>query len=125
MSFTYDLTTNIGKVRNLINDTTQIGALLTDEEITAILSLHSSDLFMAAHTCLMRIAASKALLAKKKSAGNYSEDLTAIARECREVAAVYKEMAQSMPADAVAEQFLTDFNYNEILNKKVLRNETE
>ena len=68
MSFTYVLGNNIGKVRNLIGDTVSASAILTDEEITAFLSLRSSDLYQTAATCLYRMAASKALEAKKKKA---------------------------------------------------------
>lgn len=125
MSFTYDLTTSIGKVRNLIGDTTQTGAIFTDEEITSILSIQGSDVLNAAALALTRIAASKALLSKKKSAGNYSEDLTQIAKDCLAVAKEFRDMALSTPADAVAEQILTDFNYNDILKNKALRDESD
>lgn len=125
MSFTYDTTTNVGKVRNLIDDKTQATAIFTDEEITAILGMCDNEVMAASGVCLLGIAASKARLAKKKQAGNYSEDLTAIARECRETAKTFMEMAQNVPADAVIEQFLTDFNYNEILRGKELREEDE
>jgi len=125
MSFTYDLSTNIGKIRNMINDTVEASAQLTDEEINSFLAIFSSDLFQTAAQCLLKIAASKAILAKRKSAGNYSEDLSAISRECREVAKMFKDMAREIPAEATAEQFLTDFAYNDVLLRKDLREETE
>ena len=124
MSFTYDLSNNIGKVRNLIGDSVSASAILTDEEITAFLSLRSSDLYQTAATCLYRIAASKALLAKKKSGGDYSEDLTAMAKELRESAKIFEELAVSLPAEAQAEIAVTDFNYGDIETRKALRDET-
>lgn len=123
--FTYDPTTNLGKVRNMIGDVTASSYLLEDADINAFLSMTSNDLYKAAALCLYRIAASKALLAKKKSAGNYSEDLSAIAREVREVAKIYDEMAQAVPADAQGEVVTTDFSYREIVINKVLRNEND
>ena len=125
MSFTYDTSNNIGKVRFLVGDTVDSGHLFEDGEITDILSLNSIDIYATAADFLMRLAASKSLLAKKKSAGGYSEDLSVIARECRETAKVYLERSSDIPAEAQAEMILTDFNYNQILRNKSLRRESE
>jgi len=125
MAFTYDPTTNLGKVRNMIGDVTATSYLLEDADINAFLSMTSNDLYKAAALCLYRIAASKALLAKKKTAGNYSEDLSMIAREVREVAKIYETMSQSIPAEAQAESITTDFSYREVVLGKVLRNEND
>lgn len=125
MSFTYDTTTNLGKVRNLIGDSVDSGHQLEDADINAFLSMTSNDLYKSASLCLYRISASKALLAKRKQAGNYSEDLTAIAREVREVAKLYQTMAESIPAEAQAEVITTDFSYREVLLNKVLRDEND
>lgn len=125
MAFTFDVSTNRGKVRFLIGDMSDSGHIFEDDVIDAALTMNSSDLYMAAATCLVSLAASKALLAKKKAAGNYSEDLTAIARECRDNAAVYQQRAISTPAEAQAEVILTDFNYREIEQGKALRGESD
>lgn len=124
MAFTYDTSTSLGKVRNMIGDATDTGHILEDADINSFITIADSDLYRAAALCLYRIAASKALLAKKKTAGNYSEDLTAIAKEVREAAKIYDDMSKSVPAEAQAEVFYTDFNYNEILKNKALRNES-
>jgi hypothetical protein len=124
-TFSYNVNTAIGKVRLLIGDTVVSTALLVDEEISAILTLASNDTYAAAALCLMRIAANKGLLAKKKSAGNYSEDLTYIAKEMRESAKMYQEMSNGVPAEAQAEVILTDFNYREIVVNKSLRGEDD
>lgn len=121
--FTYDLTTNLGKVRNMIGDATDTGHILEDADINAFITQTGSDLYAAAALCLYRIASSKALLAKKKSAGDYSEDLTAIAKEVRAVAAVYMEMSENIPAEAQAEGFVNDFSYRDVLVRKELRGE--
>jgi hypothetical protein len=124
-SFTYDPTTNLGKVRNMIGDSVDTGHVLDDADINGLLAVAGSDLYQAAGLCLYRIAASKALLAKKKSAGDYSEDLTAIAKEVRAVAAVYMEMSQNAPAEAQAESFFNDFSYRDVTVRKILRDENE
>lgn len=123
--FTLDASTNIGKVRYLVNDVVAASYVLSDTQINAFLSMHSNDLFLTAAQCMMAIASSRALLAKRKSAGNYTEDLTAIARECREAAALFKEQANEMPAEGVAEGFYTDFSYRQVLENKALRGEAD
>jgi hypothetical protein len=124
MAFTYDTSTNLGKVRNLIGDAVDTGHILEDADINAFITMTDSDLYKAASLCLYRISASKALLAKKKSAGDYSEDLTVIAKEVRAVAAVYAEMSENVPAEAQAESFKDDFSYRDVLLRKELRDET-
>ena len=124
MAFTYDTSTNLGKVRNLIGDAVDSGHILEDGDINSFITMTDTDLYRAAALCLFRIAASKALLAKKKSAGDYSEDLTAIAKEVRAVAAIYMEMSENIPAEAQAESFINDFSYNDVLVRKELRDET-
>ena len=80
MAFTYDLTTNLGKVRNMIGDATTPGHILEDADINAFITMTDSDLYKAASLCLYRIAASNSRLAKKKTAGDYSEDLRSISK---------------------------------------------
>ena len=125
MSFTYDPTTNRGKVRNMIGDVTSTDYILEDADVDSFLVMTSNDLYKAAALCLYRIAASKALLAKKKSAGNYSEDLSSISGQCLAVAKIYETMSQNVPAEAQAEVITTDFSYRDILINKVLRDEND
>lgn len=125
MAFTFDITTNLGKLRFLIGDMVDSGHVFEDSTLNGALSMESNDLYMAAADCLRSLAANKALVAKRKSAGNYSEDLTAIARECRETADDYEARAKSTPAEAQAEQIQNDINYNQILQGKAFRGETD
>lgn len=71
MAATYDLTTDIGKVRLLINDTDVSNAHFTDEEITAFLDINSS-INIAAALALESWAASLTESAEKESIGDYS-----------------------------------------------------
>lgn len=105
MSFNYDLSTNVGKVRLNIGDTSNspTTAIFTDEEISSVLTQVSNDINFASGRLLLIIANSKARLAKRKSAGKYSEDTTSIASELREQAKAWFEMANE-PYDATAEQ---------------------
>jgi hypothetical protein len=121
--FTFDVTTNLGKVRVLIGDMDAAEKVLGDTAINTLLTLQSNDIYTAAAHCLLAIAASKSLLAKKVTAGNYSEDASMVAKELRETAQKYLDIANSVPAEAQAEVFLTDFNYRDILLNQDLRGE--
>jgi len=125
MSFTFDLSTNVGKVRNLIGDTNASDFQLTDEEITSILGLKANDIFYSAAICLKRIAADKSLVAKRIKAGNYEEDPKQIVEGLLKVAANYEEEAKNVPADGDAEIFYTQFNYNTIVRQRALRDEDD
>lgn len=124
MSFTYNISDNIGKVRSLIGDVVSASALLSDEEISAFLSMKSNDYFGAAALACRRIASSKALIAKRRTAGNFSEDTTGIYKAYLDMAKEYESVSQSVPAEAQSEEILTDFNYNEILQQRILRGES-
>lgn len=123
MSYTYDLGTDVGKVRNLINDTTQSTAILSDEEISAILTQTGSDILQSAAMACRKISAKYALLAVSKSAGNYSENKSGISKAYLELAKDFEEQARNTPADASAEIIYTDFNYRQLVEDKVHRQE--
>lgn len=124
MTFSYSLSTNVGKVRNLIGDTVSETAVLSDEEIDSFISMYGGDLFTAAAGCLRRMAASKGLLAKRVTAGDYSEDTTQTYKAMLEVAERLEDMAKAIPADAQVEIIYNDFNYNNILMNKAYRGES-
>lgn len=64
MSFTYDLTTDLGKVRLLVNDVDQANAVFTDDEINAFLALESGNVKRAAAQGIDTIADNEALVLK-------------------------------------------------------------
>lgn len=125
MSYTYVLSTNVGKIRNLIGDNVEASALLTDEEITSLLSLRDSDIFLTAALALRRIAASKVLVARRRKAGNFDEDTKDLIKNYLEVAKQYEQMANEIPADAQVEIIYDNFSYNNIINNRAYRGETE
>lgn len=125
MSFTFVTTTNIGKVRTLINDTTEASAVLSDEEINVFLGLESNDIYRSAASALESIIINKQLLSKLIAAGDYKEDNRNVAEKLGKIADRYRKAANSIPADAYAEVAVTNFNYKEIEINKALRNETD
>jgi len=124
MSFTFDTTTNIGKVRTLINDTVVATSVLSDEEINVFLSLESNDIYGSAASALEAIIINKQLLSKLIAAGDYKEDNRNVADKLSAIAERYRKASISAPADAYAEVALTNFNYIDIEVNKILRNET-
>ena len=93
MPDTYDLTTNIGKVRLKIADTDITNPIFSDAEIQSFID-SARTLLEAAAGALYAIAADRARLATKKTAGNYTEDLTQLADNLRKTAKEYLELAR-------------------------------
>ncbi|KKM06370.1 hypothetical protein LCGC14_1744720 [marine sediment metagenome] len=129
-TFTYDITDNTGKLRLAISDidlTTTVGVrsdwtvLFTDEELGVFLSNASSDINLAAFYALNAIAASRALLAKSMSLGDYSIDLKSLADSLRAQAKVYYELSVNVPSGLAAEVAQTDFTARDIIYNKELR----
>lgn len=123
MSFTFNTSTNIGRVRALVQDTVEASAVLSDEEIQVYLDIASGDVLEAASMAAFAISAAKAATAKSISAGNYKEDFRDQAKWYQSLGKMLSDKAKSVPAEAQAEEILTDFNYNQILQSKSLRNE--
>ena len=126
MSFSYSLalTLNKDKVRNMVNDTVDSGHTLEDEEINSFLGIFSQDLNLSSAACLRKIATSKALLARRRKAGNYEEDLRDIVKGLLEVAKMFQALSVSTPYEATAQEVLTTFNYTELYKNKALRGES-
>lgn len=107
MSFTYNLSTNIGRVRLLTRDVDSTNVIMTDEEITEMLNQFDQEPKFTAAQCILTWANNYALLAKIKKAGGYEEDLSKIADILRENAESMMNMMNT-PYDTVAEQTFGD-----------------
>lgn len=64
MSFSYDLATDIGRVRLLVPDRVPDDAVFTDQEITALLDVEGSNVRRAAALALETIASDEAYVQK-------------------------------------------------------------
>lgn len=117
MTATYDLETNVGKLRLLLQDTDTDDVIFQDEELQVFLSQKGNDLYLAASTVMLALANDKARLAKRKRASKYEHDLTKLANECREQAKVFREEAENIPADDYAEMGITAFQRRDIMRK--------
>lgn len=122
MSFSYDLTTIQGQIRNLIGDTDASNYFLSDEEILNFYNTYLS-LFRAAAFSIRAIANKKLLTGKNVVAGNYREYTHEHIKMLREAADDFEKLDEATPADAQAEVIYTDFDLATLIRNKVLRNE--
>jgi len=90
MTVTYDITTNVGKVRLTIGDTDTTDNVFTDEELEYFLSVHSNSVNLASADALEAWAAKYATNADSEKIGDYSytsksvDKLTKLAGELRD-----------------------------------------
>ena len=109
MTATYDIATDIGKVRLLIGDTDVTPATdahFTDEEIQAFLTLYG-DVLMAASYLLESWAASLAGTLSSEHIGDYSYSNPVVTNKM-DLAKKYRNEANTQPASDIAEW---DFAY--------------
>ncbi len=106
MAFTYDATTDIGKVRLLITDTDSSSPIFQNEEIDAFLALNDG-VKRSAAAALDVIASNQALVLKVIRTLDLSTDGPSVARALREHASTLREEAEM--ADAGEEDGLFDY----------------
>lgn len=97
MSFTYDVSTDAGKVRLIITDTDSAYPLFQDEEVDAYLALKGGSILLAAASALDTIASSEALILKKIRLLDVTTDGPAVAKALRDHADKLRE--ESITAD--------------------------
>ena len=88
----YDVTSDEGRVRFLIDDT-QDPALFTAQEIGAVLDLNQGSVLRAAAQLILMIAGSEARLSKKITTQDLATDGPAVAAELRAQAAALRKQA--------------------------------
>jgi len=122
VGFTYDVTTDRGKVRMLITDVNAVDYCFEDDEIDAYLTLNSSNVYKAAAFALITIAANEALVSKRIKILDLTTDGPAVAEALRKLAKEYLEEAEE-DEDTFdwAEQVFDSFTYTEKINKEALR----
>lgn len=103
---TVDATTDIGMVRLLCTDLDETAPLLTDAQISGLLTLEAGNVRLAAAQALDTIASSEALVSKKIRTMDLQTDGPAVAKELRERAAGLRKQADSI--DATGEPFAFD-----------------
>lgn len=113
MAFTYEVSTDAGKVRMIITDTDASSPLFQDDEIEAYLALKGGSILLAAASALDTIASSEALILKKIRLLDVTTDGPAVAKALRDHANKLRE--ESLTDDGVgafdiAEWVVDDFS---------------
>ena len=125
MAFTYDLSTEAGKVRLLITDTDHDNEIFADNEIATFLSLTavdgSNDINLAAAMALETIAASEALVQKKIKLLDLTTDGPAVATSLRAAAKILRDQSENESYVDWTEINLNDFAASDIILNDALR----
>ena len=122
MTVTYDIGTDVGKVRLKIGDTDTDNAILSDEEIEYFLDVRDGNINLASADALEAIAASDSFLAKVQRIGSYTEDLKSLADSIRKTAMLLRDQEEETPVVGFAEIAQTDFTARQIVINEALRN---
>lgn len=128
MSFTYDVTTNVGLVRLLISDTDVNNLIFQDEEISAFLALpnNTDDPLRAAAQALDSIATNEAMVMKMIHLLDLHTNGPAVSAELRNHAAQLRQDALDGEAAEgglfdYAEMPVNMFTMRERMLKQMLR----
>ena len=121
MTFTYDPTTDRGRVRLIITDTDSTHEIFNDGEIDAFLDLSDQDIRLASAQALDTIASSEALVQKRITQMDLSTDGPAVARALRDHAETLRQQVNEGSAFDWAEMVVGSFSAREIARKAGLR----
>lgn len=130
MAFTYDPTTDRGRVRLLIDDrdtVTVANQFFQDNEVDAFLSLEGQNVWFAASSALLQMAASEVMVQKRITLLDLSTDGPGEAQALSALADRLRERGEQGAADEapfdIAEQVWTDFAGRERLLAQLQRGE--
>lgn len=122
MPYTYDLSTDIGKVRLLIPDNDNDVIIFQDEEISAFLSMEGDDVRLGTALALEAIASQQAYVLKVITILDITTDGAAVAESLMARAAKLREQAETdVAAFEIAEMVVDQFTWRERLYKEALR----
>jgi hypothetical protein len=126
LTWTYDLTTDVGRVRRTIPDRLQAEAIFTDEEIVSFVA-DEGDWRRATALALETIAVDEALVQKVQKTADFQTDGAATARALLSRATALRaqagdlELASDGGAFDIAEMVTGPFGYRERLYNEALR----
>lgn len=122
MSFTYDPTTDLGKVRMLIPDRVQADAIFTDEELDAYLEMNGDSVKYAAADALDTIASDQAMVLKVITLLDLRTDGPATAKSLMDRADKLRTQADADDEAADAEEGGL-FDYGEMVTNEFTKRE--
>jgi hypothetical protein len=126
MAFTYDLSTDVGRIRLLIPDTNWENAVFSDEELTAFLALESASVRRATALALETVAANETMTLKvvrlldvQTDGAKTGEALLGRATLLRQQAAA-DDAATGFAGFEIAEMVVDDFTWREQVAQSLL-----
>lgn len=128
VGFSYDLSTDVGKIRLAIFDTNPDSYIFEDAELSAFLSMEGSNVKRAAALALETIASNEAYVLKAIRLLDISTDGAKTAAALMQRAAALRQQADRDDAAAsggafdVAEWVVSDFAWRERILSQDLRN---
>lgn len=120
MAFTYDLSTDVGKVRLLITDTHEPDPIFQDDELTALLALEGGDVRLGSALALETIATNEVLILKTIKTLELETDGPAVARALYTRAKALRDQAEE---DSGTSFEIAELVYNDPTARERLRNE--
>lgn len=93
MAFTYDVSTDAGKVRMITADSRDDGHILEDDEVAAFLALNGGNVRLAAADALETIASNESLVQKAMKLLDVQTNGPAVAADLRKAAATQRALA--------------------------------
>lgn len=131
VTYTYNLGTDVGRVRLLIDDRDmssvstalpleQRSAIFTDEEVGQFLT-DKGTVYRAAAQALLTIAGNRSLLVQNRKVGRAELDYGGARNDLMKLAQTLIDMDNATPADGVAEIYRTDFGFRDVLTNAALR----
>ncbi len=121
MAFTYDTTTDRGRVRMLITDRDETNPIFQDAEIDAFLDMNDDSIRLAAASALETIATDQALVLKVLVTLDLETDGAKVADSLMKRAASLRAQEESVGAFDVAEMVVNNFSERERLYNEILR----
>jgi len=121
MAFTYDVTTNRGRVRLLIADTDATSYIFEDAEIDAFLTMQGSVVFLSAAQALEVMAVNELMVLKVIKLLDLTTNGAAMAKALNDKATALRKQVDDEVDFDWAEMALDAFSYREIVEKEALR----
>lgn len=103
MTWSYEIATDIGKVRLHVGDTDKSAAWTFEDEELQVFLDETGEVLLAAAAALDALAADQARLAMRVSIGDYSEDRGAAVKALHAQAEALRQQAAQTPASEIAE----------------------
>lgn len=121
MSFTYDTSTDLGRVRLLITDRDASNQIFSDAEIEAFLAMEGDDVFLAAAAATETIARNEALVLKVIEVLDLKTDGAKVAAELRASARDLRSRSEQQGAFAIVEMIDSNTAWRERMRKNAMR----